>query len=51
MGIILHAEYWGERQKEESLGRPISRLVHVTGTDLIEIKWCDMNWLDLAQGT
>jgi hypothetical protein len=47
----MHIGYWWESQKEKSLGRLRSRCVYNIKTDLREIGWDDMDWIDLAQDT
>jgi hypothetical protein len=47
----MYVEYWWERQKKKKrpLGRPRRRLVDNIKTDLREICWGGMDWIDLAQ--
>jgi hypothetical protein len=44
-----HTGYWCERQSERPLGRPRRRWEYNVKTDLREIGWGNMDWIDLAQ--
>jgi hypothetical protein len=45
----MHIEYWWESEKERPLQRPKHKWVDNIKMDLIEIGWCGMDWIDLAQ--
>jgi hypothetical protein len=39
----------GKPEGKRPLGRPRRRRVHTIKSDLIEIEWSDIDWIDLAQ--
>jgi hypothetical protein len=46
----MHIKYWWERpEKKRTLGRQRRRWVDNIKTDLREIGWGGMDWIDLAQ--
>jgi hypothetical protein len=40
---------WESRRKKRPLGRPRHRWVNNIKMDLVEMGWCDVDWIDLAQ--
>jgi hypothetical protein len=41
--------WWGKPERRRPLGRPRCRSLDNIRVDLVEVRWSDVDWIDLAQ--
>jgi hypothetical protein len=46
----MYIGYWWESERERPLGRPRRKWLDNIRMDLVEVGWCDVDWIGLAQG-